>query len=64
VYEEVCDRLTDHGGIDASSIEVRCEHGEITLEGLVPDRETKRLAESIAESARGVRDVHNRLRVG
>jgi BON domain-containing protein len=64
VYEEVCERLTEHGGIDASAIEVRCEHGEVSLEGVVPDRETKRLAEEIAESARGVRDVHNRLRVG
>ncbi len=63
LYEEVCDRLTEHGGIDASRVEVRCAQGEVTLEGTVEDRYSKRLAEEIAESARGVRDVHNRLRV-
>jgi hypothetical protein len=64
VYEEVCEMLTEHGQLDASGIEVRVEHAEITLEGTVSDRRSKRLAEEIAESARGVRDVHNRLRVG
>jgi hypothetical protein len=63
VYEEVCDRLTEHGQLDATNIQVRCAGGEITLEGSVSDRRSKRLAEEIAESARGVRDVHNRLRV-
>jgi hypothetical protein len=63
VYEEVCERLTEHGALDASGIEVRCENLEVTLEGTVSDRWSKRLAEEIAESARGVRDVHNRLRV-
>jgi hypothetical protein len=63
VHEEVCERLTEHGAIDASNVDVRCENGEITLEGTVSDRRAKRLAEEIAESARGVRDVHNRLRV-
>jgi BON domain len=64
VYEEVCELLTEHGQLDASGIEVRVESAEITLEGTVSDRRSKRLAEEIAESARGVRDVHNRLRVG
>ncbi|MEX2284728.1 MAG: BON domain-containing protein [Gemmatimonadota bacterium] len=63
VFEEVCDLLTENGDIDATSIEVRCEGGEVILEGTVPDRETKRLAEDIAESARGVRDVRNNLRI-
>ena len=63
VYEEVCDLLTENGDIDASNIDVRCESGEVILEGTVPDRETKRLAEDIAESARGVRDVRNNLRI-
>ena len=63
VYEEVCDLLTENGDIDASNIDVRCQSGEVILEGTVPDRETKRLAEDIAESARGVRDVRNNLRI-
>ena len=63
VYEEVCDLLTENGDIDATNIEVRCENGEVILDGTVPDRDTKRLAEDIAESARGVRDVRNNLRI-
>lgn len=63
LFEEVCDLLTEHGDIDASDIEVRCESGEVILEGTVPDRQTKRLAEDIAESARGVHDVRNNLRI-
>ncbi len=63
IADDVCDRLTRHGWIDASDIEVRVEDGEVTLEGTVDSRPTKRLAEEVAESVSGVRDVHNRLRV-
>ena len=34
---------------------------EVTLEGTVTDRASKRLAERITERCRGVEDVHNRL---
>jgi hypothetical protein len=63
VHEEVCDRLSAHGGVDASDIEVKVEKGEVTLTGTVSDRRTKRLAESVAESVHGVADVHNQLRL-
>lgn len=63
IFEDVCDRLTEHGAIDARGIRVQAENGEVTLEGTVANRQAKRLAEAIAESASGVRDVHNRLRV-
>ena len=63
VHEEVCDRLEAHGQVDASNIEVKVENGEVTLAGTVPDRRTKRLAEAVAESVRGVKDVHNQLRL-
>lgn len=64
IHEEVCQLLTDHGAIDASNIEVKVENGEVTLSGKAPDRRTKRLAEAVAETVRGVSDVHNRLRLG
>ncbi|HEX7186227.1 MAG TPA: BON domain-containing protein [Thermoanaerobaculia bacterium] len=64
IHEDVCDRLAAHGDVDASDIEVKVENGEVTLTGNVPDRRTKRLAESVAESVRGVVDVHNQLRLG
>jgi hypothetical protein len=64
IREEISDRLMDHGRIDASSMEVTVENGEVTLTGTVEDRRSKRLAEDVADSVRGVKDVHNRLSVG
>lgn len=63
IHEDVCDRLEAHGGVDASNIEVNVESGEVTLTGTVPDRRTKRLAEVVVDSVRGVVDVHNQLRL-
>jgi hypothetical protein len=63
IYEDICDRLTDHGLVDASEIEVTVTDGEVTLSGSVADRGQKRLAEDMAEDVAGVRDVHNQLRV-
>ncbi|MGN6184992.1 MAG: BON domain-containing protein [Thermoanaerobaculia bacterium] len=61
--ELVSERLSDHHDIDASDIEVTVSNGEVTLQGTVDDRRTKRLAEDVVESVSGVRDVHNQLRV-
>jgi hypothetical protein len=64
IRDDVCERLTRHGHLDASGIRVRIDNNnEVVLEGTVPDRHTKRLAEDVAESVFGVRDVQNRLRV-
>jgi hypothetical protein len=63
IHEDVCDLLTRHGQIDASGVNVRVDHGEVTLEGTVHSRHEKRLAEDLAEDLPGVREVHNRLRV-
>jgi hypothetical protein len=63
VHDDVCDRLMEHDWIDARTIEVSCAGGEVTLEGTVPDRTAKRLAEDLAVSVAGVHDVHNRLRI-
>jgi len=63
IRDDVCERLTRHGELDASSISVRVEDGEVILEGTVESRIAKRMAEDAAESVSGVRDVQNRLRV-
>lgn len=63
ITEDVNEALTHHGGVDASKIRVSVEDGEVTLEGTVSSRREKRMAENAAEDARGVRDVHNRLRI-
>lgn len=62
IREDVSEELAQNGEIDASGIEVMVENCVVTLEGEVEDRDQKRFAEIIAESAPGVRDVHNNLK--
>ncbi|HEU0167933.1 MAG TPA: BON domain-containing protein [Chloroflexota bacterium] len=63
IREEVSDRLSDHPWLDASQIEVMVEDGVVTLTGAVEDRTQKRMAEDVADSVSGVRDVNNQLRI-
>jgi hypothetical protein len=63
VRDDVSERLEQDPRIDASNIEIQVREAEVTLTGSVPDRWTKRLAEDVAENCRGVKDVHNQLRV-
>lgn len=63
IREDVCDALTWRGDLDAGDIEVSVSDGEVTLEGTVRDRWSKRIAEETAEGCRGVTDVHNRLKL-
>ena len=63
IREEINDRLTAHGLIDATDVECRVEGGEVTLTGFVDSRAAKHAAEDVAEEIHGVRDVHNHLRV-
>lgn len=61
IREEVCERMTRHGQLDAHDIEVHVEDGVVTLNGKIQDRFGKRLAEDISDSVLGVWDVQNRL---
>jgi osmotically-inducible protein OsmY len=63
IRDEVSDRLSDDHWLDASDIEVKVENGEVTLTGTVMDRDSKRRAERLAESASGVSDVQNNIKV-
>jgi hypothetical protein len=63
IYEDVCERLTRAGQIDARDIRVNVKDGEVTLDGTVPNRVTKRMVEKVADNVRGVKDVHNQLRI-
>ena len=63
VLEDVHERLCDDDQLDASDIEVRCEDGVITLEGMVEDRRMKHRAEDLADSVRGVDRIDNRIQV-
>ena len=61
IREEVCERMTRHGQLDAHEIDVHVEDGVVTLTGRIRDRFGKRLAEDISDSVLGVWDVQNRL---
>ncbi len=63
IKDDVSERLSDHPDIDASEIEVQVKSAEVTLIGTVDERDSKRLAEDIAQSVSGVKDVHNQIRV-
>lgn len=63
IREDVSDKLMEHPDLDASEIEVGVSGGEVTLSGSVDSRWAKRLAEDVAESCTGVREVMNQLRV-
>jgi osmotically-inducible protein OsmY len=64
IREDINDRLTDDGYVDATDIEVVVNNSLVTLTGRVDSREEKRRAEDIADSVSGVTDVSNQLRVG
>lgn len=63
IKEDINERLTQHGDLDASDVDVQVREGEVTLTGSVDERHCKRIAEDIAESISGVKDVHNQIRV-
>jgi hypothetical protein len=63
IREDVCEHLSYHPYVDASDIEVIVRDGEVTLTGTVEARMVKRAAEECADHVRGVKDIHNHLRV-
>jgi osmotically-inducible protein OsmY len=63
IHEDVCEYLMRHGDLDAGDIEVTVNNGEVTLAGTVESRRAKHLAEDLAESVSGVKNVNSRLRV-
>lgn len=63
IEEDVYERLTHHGMLDATDIEVRVEEGVVVLSGAVESRQAKRIAEDILESISGLTDISNQLRV-
>lgn len=63
IFEDVNERLADDPYLDASDVEVQVKGGLVTLAGSVPSRGQKHMAEDLAETVRGVRDVRNELSV-
>jgi len=63
IRNEINEQLTRHHMIDATSIEVSVQDGEVILRGTIDSGQTKRLAEDVAESVSGVEELRNELRV-
>lgn len=63
IAEEINERLMHDEQVDASEILLMVEDGVVTLTGEVPERRMKHLAEDIADSVRGVRELRNLIRV-
>jgi hypothetical protein len=64
IREDVCDAMMMHGYLNARHIRVNVRDGQVTLEGKVNSRQSKRLAEDLAFDIWGVTDVQNRLQIG
>jgi len=63
IADDLIEQLTRDEDIDAREILVAVDAGTVTLTGEVPERGMKHLAENLAASVQGVRDVNNRLAV-
>lgn len=63
IAEDLNERLTQHGRIDARQLQVSVASGIVTLSGTVSSRAEKHMAEDVAESCAGVREVQNQIRV-
>jgi hypothetical protein len=63
IKEDINERLTQHGQIDARKVHVEVQDGEATLTGEVPDRHSKRMCEDVVYTVTGVKDCHNQLRI-
>lgn len=63
IHDEICDRMIQDQELDPGDVEVTVRDGEVTLQGTVDTRVSKKRAEDIAGDVAGVTDVHNRLRI-
>ena len=63
IREMVHEALTDDHHVDASNLTVEVKDGEVTLTGTVEDRAMKRRAEDVVLAVKGVKDVHNQIRM-
>jgi osmotically-inducible protein OsmY len=63
VYEDVCESLTRHDGVDARDVAVSVKDGEVTVEGTVATREMKQQTLHAVGDVLGVKHVTDALRV-
>jgi hypothetical protein len=64
IRDDIYERLTDSHAIDARSIMVEVNQGNVTLSGTVVERRMRYAAEDLVERVGGVANINNQLRVG
>ena len=64
VREEICERLSEADDVDATDVDVRVTNGVVLLTGRVDSAGALGVADHIAHSCGGVRQVENRINVG
>jgi osmotically-inducible protein OsmY len=63
ISELVCERLVQEQSVDVSDVSVEVTNGRVTLDGTVPDRQTRHLIEDVVDGCWGVQDIENRIQV-
>ena len=63
IRDDIYERLTDSHAIDARSIMVEVNQGNVTLSGTVGERRMRYAAEDLVERIGGVANINNQLRV-
>ena len=63
IYEDVCELLMRHRGIDATEILVQVEDGVVKLSGKVQTKRMKHLAGLLLEDLPGVEEIKNDLNI-
>jgi osmotically-inducible protein OsmY len=63
IRDDVYEKLTDSDEIDARSIMVDVNQGNVTLTGTVPERRMRYAAEDLVEGCMGVANINNQLKV-
>lgn len=61
--DDVCERLYRCPRVDVSEVSVEVDHGTVSLQGGVPERQMKHAIEDIVAQCFGVREIDNRIRV-
>ncbi len=61
--EEIRMKLLTNGEIDAYNIDIEVVEGVVRLEGDVPGRHAKRVAEKCLKEVEGIRNLENKLKV-
>lgn len=63
IREDILNLLAENPDLDATNIDIHVEGGDVTLSGAVDNRDAKWMAEDLAGSISGVREIHNRIKV-